>query len=84
MILVRRRIDEMAGDVEVFLSEFLVSNEFSLLVDESTLRGNKTLQLTYVRFVKERKIIEKMLFAKTLVTDTKGKSIFNTVKNYFN
>ncbi|VVC42718.1 Hypothetical protein CINCED_3A003924, partial [Cinara cedri] len=51
---VRRRIDEMAEDVEVSLCELL-----------------------------EGKIIQEMLFARTLIADTKGESIFNTVKYYF-
>ncbi|KAE9523112.1 hypothetical protein AGLY_016499 [Aphis glycines] len=80
---VRRRIDEMAEDVEVSLCELLVSNKFSLQVDESTLPGNEALLLAYVRLFKEGKIIQEMLFARTLIADTKGESIFKTVKDYF-
>lgn len=64
---VRRRIDEMAEDVEVSLCELLVSNKFSLQVDESTLPGYEALLLAYVRLFKEGKIIQEMLFARTLI-----------------
>jgi len=39
--------------------------------------------LAYVRFVKEGKIVHETLFARTLITDTKGESIFNIVKDFF-
>ncbi|XP_060862357.1 protein FAM200C-like [Metopolophium dirhodum] len=80
---VRRRTDEMAEDVEISLCELLVSTEFSLQIDESTLPNNEALLLAYVRFVKEGKIVQEMLFARTLITDTKGESIFNIVKDFF-
>lgn len=73
----------MAEDVEISLCELLVSIEFSLQIDESTLPNNEALLLAYVRFVKERKIIQEMLFARTSITDTKGESIFNIVKDFF-
>lgn len=77
---VRRRIDEIAEDVEISLCELLVSIEFSLQIDESTLPNNEALLLAYVWFVKEGKIIQEMLFARTSITDTKGESIFNIVR----
>lgn len=80
---VRRRIDEMAEDVEASLCEFLTHTEFSLTVDESTLPSNEALLLAYVRFVKEGNIFQEMLFARSLIADTKGESIFNTIKDYF-
>ncbi|XP_025414674.1 protein ZBED8-like [Sipha flava] len=80
---VRRRIDEMAEDVEISLCELLVSTEFSLQIDESTLPNNEALLLAYVRFVNKGKIVQEMLFARTLITDTKGESIFNIVKDFF-
>lgn len=73
----------MAEDVEVTLCELMESNKFPLQVDESTLPGNEALLLAYVRLFKEVKIIQYMLFARTLMADTKGEYIFNTVKDYF-
>lgn len=76
-----RRIDEKVEDVEISLCELLVSTKFSLQIDELTLSSYEVLLLAYVRFVKEGIIVQEMLFARTLVTDTKGESIFNIVKD---
>lgn len=80
---VRRRIDEMAEDVEATLCQFLQLTEFSLQVDESTLPGNEALLLAYVRFPNDGNVRQEMLFARSLITDTKGESIFRVVKSYF-
>ncbi|XP_077301648.1 protein FAM200C-like [Arctopsyche grandis] len=69
---VSKRIDEVANDIEIQLCEELQSKEFSLQLDESTLRDNESLLLAYVRFVKNEEIIEEMLFSKLLNTDTKA------------
>ena len=39
--------------------------------------------MAYVRFLNKGEIIQEMIFAKSLITDTKGESIFNAVKKYF-
>lgn len=39
--------------------------------------------MAYVRFIKEEKICQELLFAKNLETDTKGESIFNTMHVFF-
>ncbi|XP_042910839.1 protein FAM200C-like [Parasteatoda tepidariorum] len=57
----------MAEDVEVSLCKLLISNEFSLQVDESTLPCN-------VGFI---------VSVGPVCKDTKGKSILDTVKDYF-
>ncbi|XP_077302796.1 protein FAM200C-like [Arctopsyche grandis] len=80
---VSKRNDEMANDIEIQLCDELQSNEFSLQLDESTLRDNESLLLAYVRFVKNEEIIEEMLFSKLLNTDTKGSSVFETLENFF-
>lgn len=80
---VQRRIDEMAQDVEVSLCDFLKTTQFSLQLDESTLTGNESLLLVYVRFIKEEKICQDLLFAKKLITDTKGESIFQVLEEFF-
>ncbi|CAH1972252.1 unnamed protein product [Acanthoscelides obtectus] len=38
---------------------------------------------TYVRFIMNQEIYEELLFARTLITDTKGESIFHVLKDYF-
>lgn len=80
---VQRRIDEMAKDVELSLCEYLQTSKFSIQLDESTLPNNEALLLAYVRFIKEEKICQELLFAKNLETDTKGESIFNTMHVFF-
>uniref|UniRef100_A0A5S6QFW0 DUF4371 domain-containing protein n=1 Tax=Trichuris muris TaxID=70415 RepID=A0A5S6QFW0_TRIMR len=80
---VQRRIDEMAVDVEDTLCNFLRTTQFSLQLDESVLPGNEALLLAYVRFIKEEKLAQELLFARNLVTDTKGQSIFLVVEEFF-
>lgn len=81
---VQRRIDEMGGDVEEILCEKLKTEQFGLQLDESTLPGNEALLLGYCRFIRDNKIVQELLFAKELETDTRGESIFNVVKNFCN
>uniref|UniRef100_A0A5S6QK69 DUF4371 domain-containing protein n=1 Tax=Trichuris muris TaxID=70415 RepID=A0A5S6QK69_TRIMR len=80
---VQRRIDEMANNVEDALCSSLRTTQFSLQIDESCLPGNEALLLAYVRFIKDEKLVQELLFAKELVTDTKGASIFALLKAYF-
>lgn len=80
---VQRRIDEMSENIEETLCEHLKTTRFALQVDESTLQGNESLLLSYVRFIKEGKCQEELLFARTLKTDTKGETIFKTLEDFF-
>ncbi|KAI6648837.1 hypothetical protein LOD99_7099 [Oopsacas minuta] len=80
---VARRINLMASGVEKTLYSTLKTTEFSLQIDESTLPGNEALLLAYVRYILEGIIVEEMLFARPLVTDTKGESIYKVVENFF-
>ena len=78
-----RRIDEMAGDIEKQLIAHLQVKQFALQLDESTLRDNEAILLAYVRFNSDEGPKEEMLLARSLVTDTKGETIFNEVVTYF-
>ena len=78
---VSRRIAEI--DVENQLIEILRVIEFSLQLDESTLHDNEALLLPYVRFTKDGVVFEELLFARSLVTDTRGVSIFEVVRSFF-
>ncbi|CAH1997430.1 unnamed protein product [Acanthoscelides obtectus] len=80
---VERRIDEMSSDIESFLCNYLQTAHFSIQLDESTLPDNAALLLAYVRFIMNQEIYEELLFARTLITDTKGESIFHALKDYF-
>ena len=80
---VARRINVMASSIEENICNVLKTTEFSLQIDESTMPGNEALLLAYVRFIQEENMVEEMLFARPLITDTKGASIFKVVDNYF-
>jgi len=80
---VARRIDEMSSDVEDKLCCELRSTHFAIQLDESTLRDSEALLLCYVRFIRDQEMVEELLFARSLQTDTKGSSIFQTLEKYF-
>ena len=80
---VQRRVDEMAENIEEALCNILATTEFSLQLDDSTLPGNESLLLAYVRFIKDEKLVQELLFARQLKTDTKGESVFHVVENFF-
>ncbi|CAH2003383.1 unnamed protein product [Acanthoscelides obtectus] len=68
---VKRRIDEMSSDIESFLCNYLQTTHFSIQLEESTLPDNAALLLAYVLFILNQEIYEELLFARTLITDTK-------------
>ncbi|KAJ8019024.1 Protein ZBED8 [Holothuria leucospilota] len=80
---VARRIDEMSTDVEDKLCSELRNTYFAIQLDESTLQDSEALLLCYVRFIHDHEMVEEM-FARSLQTDTKGSSIFQLLKKYFN
>ena len=80
---VQRRVDKMAENIEETLSEMLVITDFCLQLDESTLPGNESLLLAYVRFIKGGSLCQELLFARLLETDTKGESVYRAVEEYF-
>ena len=73
----------MAEDVEASLCKLLMPTAFSLQINESTLPSNEALLLAYVQFLKEGKIIQEMLFARSLIVDTKGESYFSYCQRIF-
>ena len=73
----------MAENVEETLSKMLMTTEFSLQLDESTLPGNESLLLAYVRFIKGGSLCQELLFARLLETDTKGESVYRAKEDYF-
>lgn len=79
---VQRRIDEMAENIEESLCNHLKTSQFSIQLDESTLPNNEALLLSYVRFIKDEKICQELLFARNLETDTKGETIFDTLEKF--
>ena len=73
----------MANDIEKTIYDILKTTEFSLQIDESTMPGNEALVLAYVRFIQEDNLVEEMLFARPLLTDSKCESIFKILDNFF-
>ena len=61
---VQRRVDEMAENIEEALCNILATTDFSLQLDDSTLPGNESLLLAYVRFIKDEKLVQELLFAR--------------------
>ncbi|KFD60378.1 LOW QUALITY PROTEIN: hypothetical protein M514_27424 [Trichuris suis] len=72
----------MGADIESTLCEFLKTAQFSLQLDESVLPHNEALSLASVRFIKGEKLKQKLLFAREMIADTKGESIFYTVQGF--
>ena len=81
---VSRRINEMSDDIETQVCLKLQETEFSIQVDESTVRDNQPLLLAYVGITKDKKICEEMLFCYSLETFCQGENIFLNLKGYLN
>lgn len=79
---VSRRIDRMAKNVEQQLVDKLRYRNFSLQLDESTIRDGEALLLAYVRYIDEEDLNEEMLFCKDLTTTTTAADIFKVVQDY--
>ena len=79
---VQWRVNKMAENVGETLSKMLMTTEFSLQLDESTLPGNESLLLAYVRFIKGGSLCQELLFARLLETDTIGESVYRAVEDY--
>lgn len=82
---VKRRIDEMAEEVENTVVSELKNCKFSIQLDESVF-GVSAVLMAYVRYFSKMKgqIIDEFLFAKYLETDGKGVTIFGCLQEYLN
>ena len=77
-------IDEMANNIENKLCDERKTTQFSLQLDETTLRDNKALILAYVRFTNSsHEFIEEFLFAEQLKVDSKGSTVYKVVEQFF-
>lgn len=79
---IQRRIDEMASNAEDELIQILRTTHFSIQLDESTLLNDEALLLAYVRFIHKEQVCQEMLFARSLKTDTKGQTVYQTVSDF--
>ena len=80
---VRRRVDEMAENIEATLCTKLKTTGFSLQIDESTLPNNESLLLGYVCYISNGCCMEELLFARKILTNKTGADIFDTVVDFF-
>ncbi|XP_067130994.1 zinc finger BED domain-containing protein 5-like [Centruroides vittatus] len=79
---VSRRIDEMGDEIEKQLVLKLKTRNFSVQMDESTLRDSEAVLITYVRYIERGQFAEEMLFCKQLESTTKSRDIYNIFKCY--
>ena len=80
---VQRRMDKMSADVEHMLCNTLTNTEFSLQLDESSWPGSESLLLGYVRFVHNGVFCDELAIALSQNTDTRGETVIQEVKTYF-
>ena len=78
----RRRIDEMATDVELQLVTKLGKLKFTVQLDETTVRNSEALLLAYVRYIEDGEFREEILFCQSLPTTTTAADIYGIYKNY--
>ena len=80
---IKRRIDDMAVDVErQLILKIQKADGYSLQLDESVDITNKAQLLCYVRYMGDKNFEEEMLFCKALETHTRALDLFNTVNDY--
>ncbi|GFT80332.1 SCAN domain-containing protein 3 [Nephila pilipes] len=72
----------MSEDIEKQLVEKLKTRNFSVKMDESTLRDSEAVLITYVRYIEEGHFAEEMLICKRLESTTTSKDIYNKLRNY--
>lgn len=78
-----RRISDMAEDVtEQLLEQVKDSPCFALQLDESTDVANAAQLLVYVRFIRDGKFVEELLFCKEIEGRTTGQDIFGVLDEF--
>lgn len=82
---IRRRIDDMAGDVcQQVCSEIKQSTlQASIQLDESTDTASNSHLIAFARYEKERKMKEEFLFCNTLSTTTTAVDVKDVVDSFF-
>ena len=72
----------MAEDVEKQLIAKLQGKQFALQLDESILRDDEAILFAHVRYKDDERPREEVLFARSLMTDTRGETILNEANAY--
>ncbi|XP_068112177.1 SCAN domain-containing protein 3-like isoform X1 [Hyperolius riggenbachi] len=80
---VKRRIDEIAEDIEAQLIERInASPWYAIQVDESTDVDNKAMVLVFVRYIFQEDVHEDMLCALLLPTNATAAELFKSLNDY--
>eukprot|EP00106_Octopus_bimaculoides_P006379 XP_014773821.1 PREDICTED: protein ZBED8-like [Octopus bimaculoides] len=78
-----RHIAEITNSVKHQLINILQHSEFSIQVDKSTVVDNQCLMMVYVQYFNEDlQPCEEILFTEELLLDSKGATIFYTLKSF--
>ena len=73
----------MSDNIENKLHDYLKENQFSMQIDESTLRNSESLVLYYVRFILNGEMKEDILFSK-LIINYKGLTVYEEIRIILN
>lgn len=79
---IRRRIDDMAEDINYQLVDLLKVKEYALQLDEATDNSKDAHLICYVRFIHEANFWEDLMFCKPITGGTSGQELFDIVDSY--
>lgn len=81
---IKRRIDELAMDIEIqVLEKIRKSPMFAIQCDETTDVSKLSQLLVYARFARPTSIEEEMLFCRPFEKTTKAEDVYESVTSYF-
>lgn len=81
---VKRRIDDMAKDIEnQVVEEIKQSPFFAIQLDESTDIAQCSQLIVYARYIENEKIKDELLFSTELVTTTKAVDVMKAMSDFF-
>lgn len=83
--IIRSRIQDLSKDILLQVIEDIKSSplKVSIQLDESTDVDNCSQLLVFVRYVKEKEMIEEFLFCEPLELTSRGIDVFNHIKDFF-
>lgn len=80
---VQSRISDLSNDImATVIDEMKRSSMFALQLDESTDVASCSQLLVFTRYIKDDCVKEEYLFCKSLSTTTRGKDVFETLKQF--
>ena len=72
----------MSQACEIKVVEKLKSRNFSIQMDESTVRDSEALLLAYVRYIDKNEFAEELLFRESLDITAIATDLYNKLKHY--